>query len=162
MGQWLAEPIFENDSPSLCFMEEKEQSITMALMHLMDSLKPVERAVFVLHDIFAYSFKEIAEILDKSEGNCRKLASRARQHIRQKRPQQMANHAQHKQLLEGFVAAARNNDVQGLLKILKEDVQLVADGGGKAQTIPRLMTGYKSVAHFFAHIFATINAIMSD
>ncbi len=123
-------------------------------MVALEKLSPAERATFLLHDIFGYTFDEVGEMLGKSGAACRKLASRARTSIRADRPRFEANAQDHTRLLESFFTAARSGDIDGLKSLLTESVSLHSDGGGKAIAVPKIISGVEVVAKFFTRIAA--------
>ena len=111
-------------------------------------MTPVERAAFLLHEVFDYEYPEVAGILSKSEANCRQIVLRARQHISQNRPRFDASPEQHKRLLEAFLAASSQGDIQGLLALLSDEVALYADGGGRASASLNPIFGADRVVRF--------------
>jgi RNA polymerase sigma-70 factor (ECF subfamily) len=113
---------------------------------LLERLTPVERAVFLLRQVFEYEYSEIATILDQSEANCRQLLRRARQHISATRPRFKASARKQSDLLKRFLHAAESGDLNGLVKLLSDDVELHSDGGGKAIAMPNLVRGTEKVA----------------
>lgn len=134
VGAWLPEPILTADSSETADPEkriEKQESISMAFLVLMEQLQPFERAVFLLHDVFVYEFSEIAEMLGKSESACRRSCSRARQHLREHRPRFPASPQSHEQLLRAYYKAVETGELNTLMNLLSQDVTLWADGGGK-------------------------------
>jgi RNA polymerase sigma-70 factor, ECF subfamily len=148
VGQWLPEPILTgNDSdPSETF--QMQESLSMAFLLLLEKLVPIERAAFLLHDVFEYEYAEVAGILGKSEANCRQIVLRARQHVNENRPRFDASPEQHKKLLESFLAAVEGGDMQALLAVLSDDVVLYSDGGGKAAAALNPISGPDHVARF--------------
>ena len=147
-GQWLPEPVLTaqaNDS----FLEfEDGDSLSTAFLLLLESLNPVERAVFLLRDVFDYEYAEIAKILEQSEANCRQILSRARQHLKRKRPRFDASPRQHEELLQRFIQASSRGDMDGLLALISQDIVLYADGGGKATAVPNPIYGAANVVRF--------------
>jgi RNA polymerase sigma-70 factor (ECF subfamily) len=136
LGPWLPEPILSANYPELADPETRfsdYESISIAFLTLLEKLTPAERAVFILHEVFDYEYKEIAHILGKSEAACRKLFSRAKGYLAENRPRFKASPEEHRRLLEQFMWAAGNGDLEGLTALLAEDVTFWADGGGKVR-----------------------------
>jgi RNA polymerase sigma-70 factor (ECF subfamily) len=127
---------------------QMQESLSMAFLLLLEKLTPLERAAFLLHDVFDYEYAEVAGILGKSEVNCRQILLRARQHVSENRPRFDASPKEHKKLLEAFLAAATQGDIQGLLTVLSDQVILYSDGGGKAAAALNPITGPDHVARF--------------
>ncbi len=140
-GEWLPEPVVTDTAPD-------RESISMALLVVLESLSPVERAVFLLHDVFDYGYDEIAEIVGKSRDNCRQLALRARRHVDARRPRFDASAEQREALVARFFAAIGDGDLDGLLSLLAEDVVMTGDGGGKAAARATPLEGGEKVARF--------------
>jgi len=158
IGEWLPEPCPDEYDPSDPSVEmEFEDTVSVALLLALEKLSPVERAVFLLHDIFDLSFDEISKAIGKSHANCRQLATRARKHIRNQRPRFTATHEEHRVLLEGFLAAARHRDMESLVSLLAANVQLYSDGGGKVEALPEMLQGAYDVASFFVSVFGEYN-----
>jgi RNA polymerase sigma-70 factor (ECF subfamily) len=124
----------------------------MAFLVLLESLTPLERAVFLLHDVFGYDFHEIAGIVEKSEANCRQLARRARQQIHARRPRFDPAPEHREELTRQFIAACTEGDLSGLLATLSDDVTLWSDGGGRTQAATRPVHGADHVARFLLGI----------
>src|SRR6266516_5066310 len=134
VGPWLPEPIRTAETAETGDPEkrvEMEESISLAFLILLEQLQPFERAVFLLREVFAYEFAEIATMLDKSEAACRRSYSRARLHLREHRPRFGASAETHRQLLSGYFQAIETGETTALMNLLSEDVTLWADGGGK-------------------------------
>jgi len=153
-GPWLPEPVDTSDG-ALGPLETIEQrdSVSIAMLALMERLTPAERAAFVLREAFAYSHRDIAEILDTSEANARQLRRRARQRLDQAVPRFRPDPTQWRALVERFLAAARGGDVTGLAEMLAETVSSTADGGGKVGAARRVVTGRDKVARYLAGAF---------
>jgi RNA polymerase sigma-70 factor (ECF subfamily) len=141
VGQWLPEPIVTDSRPD-------DESVTTALLITLESLTPVERAVFLLHDVFDYGYDEIAEIVGKSRENCRQLALRARRHVEARRARFEASREQREKLAARFFEAVRDGDLDGLVTLLAEDAVAVGDGGGKAAARATPLRGGAKVARF--------------
>jgi RNA polymerase sigma-70 factor (ECF subfamily) len=140
-GEWLPEPVLGDTAPD-------PESVSMALLVVLESLSPVERAVFLLHDVFDYGYDEIAEIVGKSRDNCRQLALRARRRIDERRPRFDPEPEQRAKLVAGFFEAIGDGDFEGLVSLLAEDATVVGDGGGKAPARATPLHGAAKVARF--------------
>jgi RNA polymerase sigma-70 factor (ECF subfamily) len=125
----------------------------MAFLVVLEQLSPVERAVFLLREVFGYDYAEIARVVDKSEANCRQLVSRARRHIDEGKPRFEASRQKRFELAEQFMAAAQRGDMDGLVSLLAGDVAFYGDGGGIATALPRPMFGREAVARFLLGVF---------
>ena len=150
VGEWLPEPLV--DEPPLDRVED-EETISLAFLYVLERLTPEERAVLVLRDAFDYGFGEIAEIVGKSEANCRQILSRARRRLGDERPRFDPDPRQRSDLAARFLDAARGGDMDGLVALLAPDAVLVGDGGGKARSIPRPMAGADRVARALAGFY---------
>ena len=153
IGPWLPEPILTEEILEAADPQErveKEESISLAFLILLEQLQPVERAVFLLHEVFEYEFAEIALMLSKSEAACRRSFSRAKQHLHVHRPRFQPALDQHRQLLNSFLQAVVTGETNALMKILAEQVTFWADGGGKVKGAPtRPLSGRIGVVRFF-------------
>ena len=129
VGEWLPEPLQTEETPDAA---ETADSLSMAFLVLLESLTPVERAVFLLREVFDYGYDEIARVVERSEDNCRQLYVRARRHIDDGRPRFEASRQQRDELAQRFLAAAQQGDTQALVELLAADVVVYGDGGGKA------------------------------
>jgi RNA polymerase sigma-70 factor (ECF subfamily) len=153
LGPWLPEPIATAHTPDLAGPEErvdKEESISLAFLVLLEQLQPQERAVFLLREVFDYEYPEIAIFLGKSEGACRQWFSRAKKHLADHRPRFPASPETQKHLLTSFLHAVQTGEMVPLMNLLADDVTFWGDGGGKvagAATHP--ITGRMAVAAFF-------------
>jgi len=152
VGPWLPEPILTTTTAEAADPQERvdiEESISLAFLMLLEQLQPVERAVFLLREVFEYEFAEIASILGKSEAACRRSFSRAKQHLSQHRPRFPPSPQTHKQLLTSYMQAVQTGEMNTLTHLLAEDVTLWADAGGKVkQAALRPITGRDAVARF--------------
>jgi len=155
-GTWLPEPIVTERGPDMEDTAMLHESLSMAFLVLLESLTPDERAIFLLHDVFAYDFHEIAAIVGKSEANCRQIARRARQQIQDRRPRFDPSPERQQQLTQQFITACTNGDLSGLLATLAHDVTFWADGGGKARAPLRPITGADRVATFILGILRNV------
>jgi RNA polymerase sigma-70 factor (ECF subfamily) len=146
VGPWLPEPVVTSDAPDV-------ETVSLALLVVLETLTPLERAVFVLHEVFGYAHTEIAEILDRSPSAVRQVAHRAREHVQARRPRYRADPGVHRKVTERFVNAALGGDLQALLEILAPDVTLWSDGGGKVRTVAlRPIHGRDNVARTLANV----------
>lgn len=137
IGPWLPEPIVAD--------EEEVDDVTLPLMLALERLSPLERAAFLLHDVFGVSFEEIAETVDRDPAACRQLASRARTHVRAARPRFDMPRERGMEIAEAFFAASRSGDMGALSAMLAADVTIHADGGGKASAAARPIVGFDEV-----------------
>ena len=145
VGAWLPEPLLTGEDETSRHAEMAD-SLSLSFLVLLERLSPVERAVLLLHDVFAYDYREIAEVVDRSEANCRQLATRARRHVEEGRTRFEASREQRERLAERFFAAVGEGDTESLVELLAEDVVLYGDGGGKAPAIARPLHGPRRVA----------------
>jgi RNA polymerase sigma-70 factor (ECF subfamily) len=151
IGPWLPEPLVEEASGPPARAELAE-SLSQAFLVLLESLSPVERAVFLLREIFEYDYSEIAEIVDRSEANCRQIVVRARKNVLARRPRFDADEARRDALLARFVAAAEGGDLAALEEMLAADAVLYTDGGGKAKAARTPVSGAARVARLIAFV----------
>jgi len=140
-GPWLPEPVVTDSRPD-------DESVSMALLVTLESLTPVERAVFLLHDVFDYGYDEIAEIVGKSRENCRQLAVRARRHVEAGRTRFEPSRDEREALAARFFEAVREGDLDGLVSLLAEDAVATGDGGGKAAARRTPLHGGEKIARF--------------
>ncbi|MCE2030287.1 RNA polymerase sigma factor SigJ [Sessilibacter corallicola] len=152
-GEWLPEPILHCDGNNTDAQLDRDETLTIALLHVLEKLTPVERAVFILREVFELDFSEIAAIVDKTSANCRQLAVRSRKHVQSLRPRFSATEQEHQALIDQFIKAAQSCDINGLISVLKKDVELYSDGGGKVEALPAVLRGRQSVAEFFVRVF---------
>jgi RNA polymerase sigma-70 factor (TIGR02957 family) len=146
VGEWLPEPIITDGVDDPARHAETADSLSLAMLVVLESLSPEQRAVLLLHDVFDYGYPEIAPIVGKSEDNVRQLASRARRHIEQRRPRFQTTREQQEELARRFFAAAEQGDLAGLEALLAHDVELTGDGGGKAPALAHTLRGRNRVA----------------
>lgn len=151
IGPWLPEPLIA--SPGAQTPLELSDSLSMAFLVLLESLSPVERAVFLLHEVFDYDFEEIAAIVQKSPVNCRQIASRSRQHITNRRPRFEVTGAEHEVFASDFLSAVAAGDLEQLMSMMTADVVATSDGGGKALAARRPIAGANNVGRFLIGIF---------
>ncbi|MEV7679793.1 RNA polymerase sigma factor SigJ [Streptomyces sp. NPDC088341] len=155
VGPWLPEPVVTDYGPAAPDTAERAvlaDSISLAVLIVLESLSPLERAVFVLREAFGFPFGEIAAVLDRSEAAVRQLAGRARRHVEERRPRYDVDPAERRDLTERFLAAAGGGDMEALIGLLAPDVRLVGDSGGKAKAPLRVVEGADKVARFFAGV----------
>ena len=146
VGEWLPEPIITDGHDDPARHAETADSLSLAMLVLLESLSPEQRAVLLLHDVFDYGYPEIAAIVGKNEDNVRQLATRARGHVKQRRPRFRTTRQQRDELARRFFAAAEQGDFAGLEALLAHDVELTGDGGGKVPTLARTLRGRNRVA----------------
>jgi RNA polymerase sigma-70 factor, ECF subfamily len=148
VGSWLPEPLMtaQTDDPSA--QVELADSISIAFLVVLERLSPIERAVFLLREVFEYDYDEIAQMVGKSSANCRQILKRSRQHITAQRPRFPVSHQQQEQITAQFLEASTQGDLQGLLSLLAQDVTLWADGGGQVTAALRPLHGAMKVARF--------------
>jgi RNA polymerase sigma-70 factor, ECF subfamily len=153
VGEWLPEPLLVDPDPGPADHAEMSDTLSLAFLVLLESLSPLERAVFLLHDVFGYSFAEIAQVVEKGEDNCRQIATRARRSIDSGRPRFDPSEEERRRVAERFFAALAG-DVSDVAAVLAEDVVTHGDGGGKAPAIARPMHGAARVARFWSNLFS--------
>jgi RNA polymerase sigma-70 factor (TIGR02957 family) len=146
-GTWLPEPVLADPAPDAAVRAE---SLDMAVLVLLESLTPVERAVFVLREALDYGYDEIAEIVGKSEANARQLAVRARRHVDERRPRFEPSREQRDELVRRFVKALHEGETGPLVELLAADAEFYGDGGGKAPAVGRIVQGAEAVARLLA------------
>lgn len=151
VGPWLPEPIATDFGPTLPDTAERAvlaESVSLAVLVVLESLSPLERAVFVLREAFGFPYEEIATTLDRSEAAVRQLAGRARRHVEKRKPRYDVDPDERRDLTERFLAAASGGDLDALLTLLAPDVRLVGDSGGKAKAPLRVMDSADKVGRF--------------
>jgi RNA polymerase sigma-70 factor (ECF subfamily) len=158
IGPWLPEPLVEAAQGNI---DDEVDDITLPLMVALERLSPLERAAFLLHDVFGVSFEEIAETIDREPAACRQLASRARSHIRAARPRFQMPRERGLEIAAAFFSASRSGDMQQLRSLLAADVSAYADGGGKARAATQPTIGLDNVMHFHAALAPIFAAHMS-
>ncbi len=146
VGEWLPEPIITDGEDDPARHAETADSLSLAMLVLLESLSPEQRAVLLLHDVFDYRYSEIATIVGKGEDNVRQLATRARRHVEQRRPRFQTTRQQRDELTRRFFAAAEQGDLAGLEALLAHDVELTGDGGGRVPALARSLRGRNRVA----------------
>jgi RNA polymerase sigma-70 factor (TIGR02957 family) len=150
VGQWLPEPLLT--SPDAAEDPELAVNVSIAMLTVLETLGPAERAVFVLHDVFETPYDEIAEVVGKTPAAVRQIAHRARQHVAARRPRMQVDRAQQEATLEKFMAAISSGDVHGLVEVLAPDVVLIADGGGLVPAARKPITGVATVSAFLVRL----------
>jgi len=146
VGEWLPEPLLT--APDVAEDVELAESVSVAMLTVLETLTPTERAVFVLREVFDVPYEEIAASVDKSPAAVRQIAHRARSHIQARRPRAVVDHHEQRAVMERFVAAMQGGDVQALMDVLAPEVVLIADGGGFAQAARVPIRGAKKIAAF--------------
>ena len=159
VGPWFPEPLLTDPYEDPARSAELADSLSMAALLLLERLSPLERAVFVLRDVFGFDFPEIASAVGRSEAACRQLAVRARRHMEVGRPRFEADRREREELAARFFVALRNGDVDQLRELLAADVSMVGDGGGKAPALPKSVIGADNVARVLASIFPLLARI---
>jgi RNA polymerase sigma-70 factor (ECF subfamily) len=160
VGPWLPEPILDTATLAPDTRTELAEDLSLALLLTLDRLSPLERAAFLLHDVFDFSFNEVATTLERSEPACRKLATRARAHVRALRPRGATAlparpgeiDAKHVQLMSAFAAATQSGDLNTLTQLLASDVRIVTDGGGKVRAALEVVEGADRAARFLVDV----------
>ena len=150
VGEWLPEPVLT--SPDVAEDVELAESISIAMLTLLETLTPIERAVFVLREVFDVPYEEIAETVGKTTASVRQIAHRAREHVAARRPRMHVDRTEQERVVERFLAAVTTGDVQGLMDVLAPDVILVADGGGVAQAARHPVAGADRVMAYLAAV----------
>jgi RNA polymerase sigma-70 factor (ECF subfamily) len=139
IGPWLPDPVLE---------EEQEEDVTLPLMLALERLSPLERAAFLLHDVFGLGFEEVAATVQRDPAACRQLAARARTHVREARPRFQVDKQRGLELAQAFFTASRNGDMKALAAMLAADVSIHADGGGKRSASLQPIAGFDAVMKF--------------
>ncbi|AYN42511.1 RNA polymerase sigma-70 factor [Streptomyces dangxiongensis] len=155
VGPWLPEPYlteFGDTAPDSADRAVLADTVSLAVLVVLESLSPLERAVFVLREAFGYPYAEIATLLDRGEAAVRQLAGRARRHVAERRPRYDVDPARRRDLTERFIAAAVEGDLEGLMSLLAPDVQLVGDSGGKAKAPLRILHTADKVGRFLVGV----------
>jgi RNA polymerase sigma-70 factor, ECF subfamily len=160
VGPWLPEPVLDTAALAPDSRTELAEDLSIALLLMLDRLSPLERAAFLLHDVFDFSFREVATTLERSEAACRKLATRARTHVRELRPRgAIAPKARpseidpkHARLMSAFAAATQSGDLDALKQMLATDARIVTDGGGKVRSALEVIEGADRAAQFLVDV----------
>ncbi|WP_353511285.1 RNA polymerase sigma-70 factor [Intrasporangium sp.] len=159
VGPWFPEPLVADPYEDPARSAELADSVSMAALLLLERLSPLERAVFVLRDVFRFDYDEIASAVGRSEDACRQLASRARRHMEAGRPRFDADRREREQLAERFFAALRDGEVDELQELLAADVQIIGDGGGKAPAFTKGVRGFDRVVRVLEGLIPAIGAV---
>jgi RNA polymerase sigma-70 factor (TIGR02957 family) len=154
VGEWLPEPIITDGHDDPARHAEMADSLSLAMLVLLERLSPEQRAVLLLHDVFDYDHAQIAQIIGKSHANVRQLATRARRHIEQRRPRFQTTREQRDELAVRFLQAAEQGDLSGLEALLAHDVALTGDGGGKVPALAHTLRGRSRVARTLVNWFS--------
>lgn len=148
VGPWLPEPILSDASPPADEPLDVASSLSIAFLVVLERLAPEERAAFLLHEVFDSDYKEIAQVLGKSETACRQIVSRARKRVRENRPRMQVTETARRALLDRFVAAVQTQDKEALLSLFAESASWTSDGGGKARAALKVLRGRERVVRF--------------
>jgi RNA polymerase sigma-70 factor (ECF subfamily) len=159
VGPWLPEPLVADSATEVEDAAETADTLAMAFLVVLETLSPVERAVFLLREVFGHDYAEIARIVGRTEANCRQLAARARRRVQDGEPRFEVSRQQRAELAERFFAACRDGDVAGLEAMLAGDVAFYGDGGGQATALPEPIFGPQRVARFVLGLFRQGNRI---
>ena len=159
VGEWFPEPLLDDPYEDPQRSAELADSVSMAALLLLERLTPLERAVFVLREVFAFPYPEVAAAVGRSEAACRQLAARARRHVDLGRPRFDADRRERDELAARFFDALKDGDVDALRELLAADVQMVGDGGGKAPAFARAVVGADNVARVLATAFPAMAAM---
>lgn len=157
-GTWLPEPFAPESPDRHSPAEAVDESVSIALLLVLEKLSPEERAGFLLHEVFGYTFDEIAPILDKTSAACRKLVSRARTRVRAEKPRFPATNREHEELMHRFLHACRAGEMEPLMNLFGESTSFYSDGGGKATAVPQVLTDRSVIAKFFIKIVQNLEA----
>ena len=159
VGPWLPEPVVDTAALAPDSRTELAEDLSIALLLTLDRLSPLERAAFLLHDVFDFSFSEVGSALERSEAACRQLAARARAHVRAVRPRGATApprsdeiNAKHAQIMSAFAAATESGDLNALTQLLASDVRIVTDGGGKVKSALNVVDGADRAARFLVDV----------
>jgi RNA polymerase sigma-70 factor (ECF subfamily) len=161
-GVWLPEPLLTDDAsspPGPAEQAEQADSLSMAFLLLLERLSPVERAVFLMHDVFGYGYDEVAAIVGKSEDNCRQLALRARRHVAEGKPRFETSRVKREELAARFFAAVGRGDMDGLVSLLAADAVVYGDSGGGRPSWPRPIAGHDHVGRLLAGVIEQIRQL---
>lgn len=153
VGTWLPEPLVGLDDRDPASAAQLAESVTNAFLLLLETLSPVERAVFLLHEVFGYEYDQVSRIVGKSEANCRQMLTRSRAHLVARRPRFQVSPGHAGKLVEQFRRMCSDGDTQGLVNMLSEDAAIYADGGGKVSAARKPVLGATSVARFLIAVY---------
>ena len=152
LGPWLPEPVSDDVLEDGAAAAVVADTLSFALLSMLEALGPVERAAFLLREVFGYGYDEVAEVLDRSESACRQLVARARRRVEAGRPRRAVARDEHRRVLDRFLAATREGDVDGLVAVLAEDAVLVSDGGRHTKAARRPVEGRDRIVRFLRSI----------
>jgi RNA polymerase sigma-70 factor (ECF subfamily) len=155
-GTWLPEPVVGEGEPAMDQKAERAESVSMAFMLILEALSPVERAVFVLREAFDYSYEEIADVVQKSEDNCRQIFARARRHIDAGKRRFEPSPEKRAEIAERFFAACQEGELSGLVELLAADAAFYGDGGGNVVAFTRPVVGADRVARLLTGVFSKL------
>jgi RNA polymerase sigma-70 factor (TIGR02957 family) len=158
-GPWLPEPLLTSPDPDGAALAEQADSLSFTFLVLLERLSPLERAVFLLREVFDYGYDEIADIVEKSEANCRQVFSRARKHVDAGQARFEVSGPRQEQLTGSFLAAVQTGEVERLIGYLAEDVVFYGDGGGKGRGLPKPVFGAGNVARLLVGFFEGYRSI---
>ena len=160
VGPWLPEPLLTEDGPGPAEQAEVADTVSQAFLVLLETLSPVERAVFLLREVFGYDYPQVAEAVGKGEENCRQIARRARKHVEGREARFEADRSHSDQLLDRFLEASESGDVEALKEILAADAVVYSDGGGKVSAARHPFSGIDRIARFMVKI--TVRRLARD
>jgi RNA polymerase sigma-70 factor, ECF subfamily len=160
VGPWLPEPLLTEDSPGPAEQAEVAETVSQAFLVLLETLSPVERAVFLLREVFGYDYPQVAEAVGKGEENCRQIARRARKHVEGREARFEADRSHSDELLDRFLEASESGDVEALKEILATDAVVYSDGGGKVTAARHPFSGIDRIARFMVKI--TVRRLARD
>ncbi len=161
VGPWLPEPLLTDAAPGPAERAELDESLSQAFLVVLETLSPVERAVFLLREVFGYDYADVAQAVGKSEQNCRQIATRARHHVEARQPRHDVDREQRDELFERFLAACGSGEVEQLEELLAADAVVLSDGGGKISAARRPVTGVARIARFLTNITVRRRALGS-
>lgn len=153
IGEWLPEPLFQSPDSDPAHQVELHESISTAFLVLLENLTPLDRAVFLLHEVFNYTFTEIAVIVDRTPADCRQIGHRARQRLLQERPRFEVRTEAVEKVVQQFLRACKGGDIAALLALLAPDVTVTNDNGGKVRSVRNTVVGQDKAARMFLGIF---------
>jgi RNA polymerase sigma-70 factor (ECF subfamily) len=159
VGEWLPEPLLTDGDADPVHAVVDADSLSMAFLLVLERLSPVERAVFLLHDVFGYEFAEVAGMVERTPDNCRQIGVRARRHVNEQAPRFETSRAERDELAQRFLAAFTDGDVDGLVSLLAADVVVQGDGGGHQPSWPNAIVGRDKVARLLAAMAADIRRL---
>jgi RNA polymerase sigma-70 factor (TIGR02957 family) len=159
VGEWLPEPL--PTSPDVAEDVEFAENVSIAMLTVLETLAPIERAVFVLREVFESPYGEIAEVVGKSVAAVRQIAHRAREHVAARRPRMQVDRVQQQAVVEKFMAAVSTGDVRGLVEVLAPDVVVITDGGGLVAASRKPIVGAQRVAAFLAQAATVVDLVVT-